>query len=278
MASRKEQKERARAERLERERQLAAKAARRRRLQMIGGVVIVAVVVAVAAIAISSHGSANATASPTTPADVAASARVQTLLTGIPQSSDNVLGDAHAPVTITEYGDLECSVCDEFALAGGAKSPAGVPGTGIEDQLIDQYVKTGKVKLVYDSLQTATPSSSTFTLQQDAAYAAGLQDKAWDYVELFYNEQGQEDSGYVTMSYLEGLAKQVPGLNYAEWLRDVNDAKLTQQVESEVIAGTKADGGSPSTPTLVVSGPKGESAFKGITALSTLSTAITAAA
>ena len=40
-----------------------------------------------------------------------------------------------------------------------------------------------------------------FPTQQSAAYAAGLQAKAWYYIELFYNLQGQEDTGYVTSSY-----------------------------------------------------------------------------
>ena len=39
----------------------------------------------------------------------------------------------------------------------------------------------------------------------------------WDYLELFYHEQGEEGSGYVTERYLRGLASQVPGLNLAAW-------------------------------------------------------------
>ena len=278
MASRKEQKEQARQERLAREQELAANAAQRKRLQLIGGVAAAAVVIVAVIVVISiKGGTTKATASPTSSANVAAAGHVNTLLAGIEQHG-STLGNPSAKVTITEYGDLECSVCDEFALATGTSSPAGVPGSGIENELIDNDVKTGKAKLVYKSMQTATPSSSTFALQQSAAYAAGLQNKAWNYVELFYNEQGQEDTGYVNMAYLEGIAKQIPGLNYTQWLNNVNSAKLRAQVASENTSGVQLDDGSASTPTILIQGPKNEALFQGLTAYSKLASAIDASA
>jgi hypothetical protein len=42
----------------------------------------------------------------------------------------------------------ECSVCDQSALAAGLSTPEGTPGTGYENQLISQYVRTGKAKLM----------------------------------------------------------------------------------------------------------------------------------
>jgi protein-disulfide isomerase len=264
MASRAEQKARARAEREERERAHAAQAARRQRLYLIGGVLAVAVIVIVVAIVVSSSGgkstNASAATNPESASAKAAVTRVNTLLSGIPEASDNILGNSNAPITITEYGDLECSVCDAFALPTNINTSDGTPGSGVENQLIDQYVKNGKAKFVYDSLDTATSSGVTpnqFVPQQAAAYAAGLQKKAWYYIELFYNQQGQEGTNYVTQSFLDGLAHEVPGLNYAEWLKDSTSASLKTQVNNEIAAGTKADGGSASTPTVIVSGKKG---------------------
>jgi len=197
---------------------------------------------------------------PNSTAAKAAQARVSSLLSGIPQSG-TTLGSPSAKTTVTEYGDLECAYCDAFALASNATSPAGVSGTGMLDQLISQDVRTGKVKLVFRSLETASsgsPIQNAFLHQQTAAYAAGLQNKAWYYIELFYNEQGQEDTAYVTSSYLQGLAKQIPGLNYGAWLANANNATLQAQVAHENSIGTAVDGGSPGTPTIVVQGPKGE--------------------
>ena len=255
MASRAEQKAKAKAERIAYERQLAEAARRKQRLARLAGVVIAAAVLIVAAIVISSSHSAKV---PQTfgPGATASQTRVNTLLAGIPESG-NTLGKPSAPITVTEYGDLECSACDAFALASTVNTSAGVAGSGVEDQLIENYVSKGQAQLIYRSLDTVSPSS-TFPTQQAAAEAAGLQQKAWYYIELFYNEQGQEDSGYVTQAYLDRIAKQVPGLNYSKWLTDLNDPSLTTQVSADEAAAAAA--GYKSTPTIVVKGPKGTAA------------------
>jgi protein-disulfide isomerase len=283
MASRAEQKAQAREERLAREQAAAAAKTQRQRLATIGGVILVAVIVAVVAIVISSSHSSKGTDSTaatnkTSTAAVAADKRVDTLLSGIPEQSDNVLGKANAPVSIIEYGDLECSVCDAFALGTNVNTSAGTAGTGVEDQIITNLVKTGQANFVYDSLDTATSNGVTpneFVPQQAAAYAAGMQDKAWYYIELFYNEQGAEGTDYVTQSYLDGIAKQVTGLNYAQWQKDLGLASLKTQVNSEIAAGTKVDDGAASTPTVLVSGKKGETIVaNGIPTFSQVETAI----
>ncbi len=88
-------------------------------------------------------------------------------------------------MTLKYFGDLECPICKEFTL-------------GVLPTLIQKYVRTGKLKIEYHSLETATREPEIFKTQQVAAYAAGKQNLAWDFIELFYHEQGEEDSGYVT--------------------------------------------------------------------------------
>ena len=249
MASRAEKKAQARAERIEFERRLAEAARRKQRLARLAGVAIVAVVVIVAAVVISSSHKTTVV-KPDSPAAKTADTSVDSLLAGIPESGNNVLGKPSAPVTVTEFGDLECSACDDFAVA-----------SGVENRLITDEVRPGKVQLVYRSLSTATtngPDPSVFPTQQAAALAAGLQQRAWYYIELFYHEQGEEDTTYVTEDYLDGLAKQVPGLNYSKWIADRNDPSLTAQVQSDESAAQEA--GYDQTPTVVVKGPKGQAA------------------
>jgi protein-disulfide isomerase len=179
-------------------------------------------------------------------------------LAGIPQSGQT-LGSPSAPVTITEYADLECPVCDAFALPTNRNTSDGTPGTGYLDQLIKQYVRPGKAKLVFRSLETATgngPNSSMWTPQQSAAYAAGLQGKAWYYIELFYYEQQSETSTYVTQSFLQGIAQEIPGLNVSKWNSDRQSQKLASQVATDGQAGLAH--GFSATPTIVVQGPKGQ--------------------
>jgi protein-disulfide isomerase len=258
MASRKEQKEQARAARLAQEQDAAAKAQRTRRLQIFGGATAIAVIVIVVAIVISTSGGGSGI-KPQSATAKAAAKHVNTLLAGIPESN-NTLGNPKAKVTITEYGDLECSVCDVLATPASFTNPEHEPGSGWEDNLIKTYVRTGKAKLVYKSLETASggnPDQNAFEQQQVAAYAAGLQGKAWYYIELMYNQQGQEDTGYVTESYLQGIARQIPGLNFKKWMSDRNLSSLKQQVSTEGQQGNAVDGGQGSTPTVVISGPRG---------------------
>jgi protein-disulfide isomerase len=272
MASRTKQKEEARARRLAEEQARAEQERRRRRLQMLGGVVLIAAAIIAVAIAVSSGGGGSSPASNLTKTSASSKnshnnvvtcqgktdSAVCGLLSGIPQSG-NTLGNPHAKVTVTEFGDLECSACDEFALGPNENTSAGTPGSGIEDQIIQNDVRSGKVKLVYRSLDTATGNGVTPTMfepQQAAAEAAGLQGKEWYYVELFYHYQGAEGSNYVNQKYLDTLAKHVPGLNFSKWQADSKSQALVSQVRTDEL--TAESRGFNQTPTLAVAGPKGE--------------------
>ncbi len=218
---------------------------RERRLRRSAGTLLVVAAFVAVAIAVTS-GRGGAPPKPGTPEarhDVAATA---SLLRGIPQSG-TTLGSAGAPVTVTEYADLECSVCGAFAL-------------GAEQTLIARYVRTGKVKLVYRSLCTATCTGPlgrpAFAGQQTAAYAAGRQDLGWYYIDLFYREQGAEGTSYATPTYFTGLARQIPGLDYQRWRADSGSAALRVQVATEGHAA--ASEGFNQTPAIVVQGPGGK--------------------
>ena len=245
MASRTKQKEEARARRLAEERARAERAHRERRLRMIGGVVLTAVAIVAVLIAVSSGSANKATGLQKGVAQAKTVANVSSLLSGIPQSGAR-LGNPKAPVTMTYYGDLECPICQEFTLNGGFP------------QLVADQVRTGKVQVVYKAFETATRDPTVFQTQQVAALAAGQQNLFWNFAELFYHEQGQEDSGYVTEPYLQGLAKQVPGLNLVNWESARNQGTLVSQVVSDEQSGRKL--GVTGTPTLVFQGPNGKTA------------------
>lgn len=246
MASRTRQKEEARARRLAEERARAERDRQQRRLRIVGGIVVAAIAVVAVLIAISSTGGGSGSA----PGLNTAAARqtagtVNTLLTGIPQSRLR-LGSPKAKVTVTEYGDLECPICRDFALNAG-------------NQLISNDVRSGKVQLIFRSLSTATangPEPGVFPTQQAAANAAGLQGLGWQYIELFYHLQGSETASYVSPSYLDGLARLTPGLNFAKWQSDRASAAMTSQVSTDVQSAAAKS--FSSTPTLVVQGPKGQ--------------------
>jgi protein-disulfide isomerase len=245
MASRTKQKEEARARRLAEERARAERARRQQRVWMVGGTVLVAIVVVVAGILISSGGGKSGGLQTGTTANSTVN-DVNALLTGIPQNGP-VLGNPNAKVTMTYYGDLKCPICRDFTLTGGFS------------QLVANDVRAGKVKVQYSAFCTATcsgPDPNEFPLQQVAALAAGKQNKFWQYVELFYRQQGSEQDAYVTNAYLQGLAKQISGLNLTQWQTDRNDPNLSNQVNTQENQAKQI--GVSGTPTLIFQGPKGQ--------------------
>jgi protein-disulfide isomerase len=233
--TRKQRREQARAQRKELEEAEAAKAVRRTRLTQLG--IVVAIVAAVViVILIATGGGGTKKVAPHSAEANSTVAAVKTLIDGIAQSG-NTLGDPKAPVTLQYFGDLECPVCKEFTL-------------GALPTIIEKWVKTGKVRIEYLSLETATREPEVFKTQQVAALAAGKQDKAWDFIETFYHEQGEEDSGYVTESYIQGIAQQVPGLNLAAWTTARGESALANEVASDAQAASNA--GFTGTPSFLI--------------------------
>jgi protein-disulfide isomerase len=255
VASRKQQKEEARLAREQAHAQLKAGNARRRRVLVLGSVLVVAVAAVVIVIAASSSGGGGNpnqyNKQDSAPyAHAAAQAEVTSLLNGIPQSG-NILGSPIAPVTITEFGDLVCPICDEFAVSS-------------EPQLIQDEVRTGKVRLIFRGDETASSdaNNSEYVATQVAARSAGLQGKEWNFVMLTYDEQpatidgtDAEEVAYVSAGYLQNRAAQLVGLNLAQWKAHLNDASLKAAVAADSAAAVnQAPNG---TPTIIVSGPKG---------------------
>jgi len=230
--TRKQRREQARAQRRELEEAEAASAKRRTRLTQLG--IVAGIVVAIIVVILLATGGGSKTAIPKNSKEVNATVgEVTSLLQGIPQSG-NTLGNPNAPVTLQYFGDLECPVCKAFTL-------------GALPSLIQSYVRSGKLKIEYHAMETATREPATFNTQQIAALAAGKQKKAWHYLELFYHQQGEEDSGYVTESYLQNLARQVPGLNFAAWSAARNDPALATSITSDAqAANVNAFRGTPS--------------------------------
>jgi protein-disulfide isomerase len=177
--TKRELREQRRAERQAAEQAAQAQATRRRRLLGLGGALGLAAVVVVAAIALSSGGGGEKPS----PQQSAA------LLSGIPEHN-GVLGDPKAPVTVTEFVDLQCPICAET-------SRTILPG------IIRDHVKTGQVKLRARTLSFLGPDSVTA-----ARVAAGAekQGKLWPFLEAFYAAQKTENSGYVTDAFLRSVA------------------------------------------------------------------------
>jgi protein-disulfide isomerase len=166
---------------------------------------------------------------------------IYALLAEIPQSA-NALGEPVAPVTLEYFGDLECPFCRDFSL-------------DVLPSIIQRWVRTGKLRIEYRALQTATREPDVFIAQHVAALAAGKQDKAWDFVETFYAEQGEEGSGYVTETYLDGIASQIPHLDLLRWATERKDPELAKEIASDAEAAANA--GLTGTPSFLLGASAG---------------------
>jgi protein-disulfide isomerase len=174
--------EQRRAERQAAERAAAARALRRRRLWQLGGAAGLAAIVVVAAVALSSGGGSGGGAD-RSPSQAAA------LFSGVPERG-GVLGKASAPVTVTEYLDLQCPICAEASRT-------------LLPTLVQDYVRIGKVKLQARTLHFIGPDS---TRAARVAAGAERQSRLWPFLEAFYAAQKTENSGYVTDAFLRSVA------------------------------------------------------------------------
>ena len=113
---------------------------------------------------------------------------VRALLAGIPQHGDE-LGKPGAAVTMYEFVDYQCPFCRQFSV-------------GPLRTLIKDYVRPGKVKIVLRPLSFVGPDSVNGAR---AGAAAGQQDKLWTFTELWYFNQGQENSGYATDGFVDEI-------------------------------------------------------------------------
>ena len=215
MASRKEQREEARRQREEREAEERAKQRRKRRLWQIGAAGAVAIAIVVIAVAVSSSGGKSNTK--VTPNEGNAT---KTFFNGIAQSGVT-LGNPQAKVTMYEFADLQCPFCREYTVG-----QSGNGSDSVFQQLVNKYVRPGKVKMVFRNLTFIGPDSVTAAR---AASAAGNQNKLWDFVDLFYKNQGTENTGYVTDKFIQNIATQA-GLDPNKLKADQSAPSVEQQL------------------------------------------------
>lgn len=241
-----------REERLQRESE-GAQAERRKRLLQVASAAVFLAVVAVAVVIVVA-GSGGGSGGDTKLEDAAL---VGTELKGIPQHG-LVLGEPRAKVTLYEYGDLQCPVCKAFSEE-------------IVPEVIDARVRSGEAKVEFRNYTIIGPESIPAGA---AAIAAGMQGRGWDYVDLFYRNQGAESSGYVTDAFMTEVARGAGVPDIAKWNRDRKSPEILEEVEATTAEAQKL--GFTGTPSFAVEGPatEGVKTVGGAPSLDELETAI----
>jgi protein-disulfide isomerase len=167
----------------------------RNRLLLIAAAVGGAAALAVVLILVASGGSSSKEATSTTTAqvvqaDTSAAAGSSDVFAGIPQRGDT-LGRASAPATLTVFEDPQCPYCRQWSV-------------DTLPTVVRDFVRTGKLRLVYRGIEIIGPNSEPGLR---AIFAAGAQNKLWNVASALYDVQGEENSGWITDGVIKSAAQ-----------------------------------------------------------------------
>ncbi len=213
-ATRRERRAAARQERLERERAAAAKARQRTRLFQLGGVLALAAAIVVVIFVATGGSGGDDGPEKRAGESVAGSNDTAALFRGIPQRGME-LGDPRAPVTLIEFGDLQCPFCADFS-------------NQVLPTIVEQYVRDGRMRVVFRDV--AFLGTDSIRAAQMAG-AAAMQDRGWGFVHLFYTNQGEENTGYVTDEFLREIGGGVEGLDVDRAMEDRGSGDVQRQLD-----------------------------------------------
>ena len=244
---------------------VARKGARRRAspkvllLAALAGLVLVGAVVG---ISLAAGGNSSSSAA-TTPAvgsltnALPNAAAVQREFAGIPQNG-LVLGSAKAPLTMVEYIDLQCPGCRAFE-------------TSVAPSIVSEFVRAGKLKIEARPIAFIGPDSIP---ARQAMIAASQQNRAFNFAQITYANQGTENTGWLNQTFIEHAAASVPGMKVKRVVDD-QDSSFVTDATNRIDAQANADRVSQ-TPTLFIG--KTGSKLKPVSSTATFDAAQLAAA
>ena len=144
-----------------------------------------------------------------------------------------VLGNKNAPLTVIEFGDYQCTFCSKFFHE-------------TEESIINNYVKTGKVKILFkDFIILGTDSINA----ANAAHCANDQKMFWEYHSILYSNWDGEDTGWASLEHLDEFANTL-NLDMDKFSECMTESKWHKLIESSTLDGNKI--GVTGTPTFFV--------------------------
>ena len=144
-----------------------------------------------------------------------------------------VLGSADAQITIVEFGDYQCEACYHWFH-------------NTRDTLIDNYIETGKAKLIFVDLPFIGQDSK---IAAQASYCAEDQGKYWEYHEILYIFQEGENSGWADRDRLNSFAFSLD-MNMDEFNDCMDSSKYQKRVKANYNEAVKH--GVQQTPTFII--------------------------
>jgi len=150
------------------------------------------------------------------------------------ENGSPILGSESAPITIVEFGDYQCEACYAWFHT-------------TRDTLIDNYVETGKAKLIFVDLPFLGRDSP---MAAQASYCAEDQGQYWEYHTMLYTFQdGHPDSGWADRDRLNSFAFSLD-MNIDEFNDCMDSSKYKNRVKANYDEAVK--NGAQSTPTFII--------------------------
>ncbi|MBP2372012.1 DsbA family protein [Pseudonocardia parietis] len=146
------------------------------------------------------------------------------------------LGRTDAPVIMTIFSDYRCPFCAKFSRE-------------TEQQLIDEYVDDGRLRLEWRDYPIFGPES---TVAAHAGRAAALQGKFWEYNRTVYADTPERTKPDLPEDTLLAYAEQAGIADTARFRADMDSPEVAEAVAADLAEGSAL--GVPSTPAFVVNG------------------------
>jgi len=150
-----------------------------------------------------------------------------------------LLGNANAPVTLIEFGDYQCHFCNVFFHS-------------TEDDILKNYVETGKVKMIFKDYNIIGPDSVNAS---HGAHCANDQGLFWEYHDILYSNWTGENNGWASSENLGRFAQEI-GLDMDAW-----SECMANGIHSQIILASNEDAKNlelTGTPAFFVIGPDGK--------------------
>ncbi|MGI9567727.1 MAG: DsbA family protein [Nitrosopumilus sp.] len=144
-----------------------------------------------------------------------------------------ILGSSDAPITVLEWGDYQCTFCYRFHQ-------------DTLDKIDEDFIKTGKVKLVFKDFPLNGPDS---VMAAEASYCANDQKKYWQYHDELYKNWGGEKTGWITQWSLNAFGTTV-GLDLEKFNKCLDEHKYQQKVNQLYQQGQEI--GIDATPSFLI--------------------------
>lgn len=164
--------------------------------------------------------------------------KAPTLIERVNIAGNPFIGDPNAKITLVEWSDYQCPAC-QYA------------DQKLISPLVAEYVKNGRLKIVFKDFAFLGSDSRTLALTARAIWEA-YPDKFYEWHKTLFDNQGRENTDWATKAVIDSLTAKVPGIDQKviDNLLSTNSTKYQAAIEADKDEGAKL--GVNATPSFIL--------------------------